>query len=144
MRIFATALVALSLTACATTNNLSSNESRLDPALLGAWASGTTLEACETEQITYLSSDGVVIDMYSKDGAFHSFGKWSRIGDDLIITHNELPLDATGISAPDITLGIVKLTLTNLHVQNKKGAVRERIKCEGLTMRAHSEGSEYK
>ena len=39
---------------------------------LGAWASGTDGDACETAPITYFSSDGVVLVLLSAKGPVHA------------------------------------------------------------------------
>ena len=48
---------------------------------LGAWASGTDGDACETAPITYFSSDGVVLVLLSAKGPVHAIGSWDRNGD---------------------------------------------------------------
>lgn len=121
-------LSALFLSGCASVQS----QLPTNTGLLGAWASGSGAESCAMEQITYFSSEGVVIDMYSKNGPFHAFGSWRREGNKLIITHNELPLDATGQSDPEITLIIVELDETRLTVRNTKGELRDRTKCLGI------------
>lgn len=70
-----------------------------DPSILGAWASSTNVEGCQTESITYFTSDGAVIIMSDREGDIHSFGTW-KLGDGkLEMTHNHLPLIGTGEAA---------------------------------------------
>lgn len=107
--------------------------------LIGAWADGTEAGSCSINQITYFSSDAVVIDLYSTKGLFHSFGKWRIESDQIVITHNEFPLLANGQSGPEIALTIVRLDKNQLDIKNTKGELRKRVKCHGLTLSVDSQ-----
>lgn len=109
---------------------------------VGAWASGNKPEACESAPITYFSSDGVVIVLLSANGPVHSIGSWSHSGNVLSITHNDFPLDPSGQSKPAVELNIVTLDADNFVTRNAKGDVRERIKCNSVTINTgHNDGS---
>lgn len=101
---------------------------------LGAWASGNAPNACTSAPITYFSSDGVVAVLLSANGPVHSIGSWSRSGDVLAMTHNDFPLDPSGLSKPAVELNIVTLNADNFVTRNAKGDVRERIKCNSVTV----------
>lgn len=124
-------IAAAFITACSTLPAPSQSQSE---ALLGAWASGTETDSCDKEQITYFSSDGVVMDLYSKDGPTHSFGKWRLEDNKIIITHNEFPLLASGQSDDEIPLTLVSVDGSRLVVRNVKGEDRERIYCPNLKL----------
>ena len=112
------------------------------PSPLGAWASGGEANACESMPITYFSSDGVVAVLLSANGPVHSIGSWSRSGDALTMTHNDFPLDPSGQSKPAVELNIVTLDADNFVTRNAKGDVRERIKCNSVTINTgHDDGS---
>ena len=102
---------------------------------LGAWASGTDGDACETAPITYFSSDGVVLVLLSAKGPVHAIGSWDRNGDVLAMTHNDFPLDPSGQSKPAVKLSIMTLDADRFVTRNAKGDIRERIKCSEIAIK---------
>ncbi len=105
------------------------------PEPLGAWASGTDGDACETAPITYFSSDGVVLVLLSAKGPVHAIGSWDRNGDVLAMTHNDFPLDPSGQSKPAVELSIMTLDADRFVTRNAKGDIRERIKCNDIAIK---------
>ena len=105
------------------------------PQPLGAWASGTNSDACETAPITYFSSDGVVLVLLSAEGPVHAIGSWDRNGDVLTMTHNDFPLDPSGRSKPAVELNIMTLDADRFVTRNAKGDIRERIKCNNIAIK---------
>jgi len=105
------------------------------PQPLGAWASGTDSDACETAPITYFSSDGVVLVLLTAEGPVHAIGSWDRRGDVLAMTHNDFPLDPSGQSKPAVELDIVTLDADRFVTRNAKGDIRERIKCSDIAIK---------
>jgi len=58
------------------------------------------------------------------------------------MTHNDFPLDSSGQSKPAVELNIVTLDADNFVTRNAKGDVRERIKCNSVTINTgHDDGS---
>lgn len=127
--------VAMSLiSACASTNDFAS-----DAMPIGAWASGENIVACDTAPITYFSSDGVIIVFLSAEGPIHSFGRWKVVNSQLSMTHNDFPLDARGISKQPVLLDIIKLSSRHFDTKNSKGEIRQRVKCDGISLNGGSD-----
>jgi len=110
---------------------------------LGAWASGSVADACETAPITYFSSDGVVAVLLSAKGPVHSIGSWARKGGVLAMTHNDFPLDPSGQSKPAVELNIIKLDANRFVTRNAKGNVRERIKCHSIMIKTDDDDGSH-
>lgn len=113
------------------------------PQPLGAWASGTDKNACETAPITYFSSDGVVLVLLSAEGPVHAIGSWDRKGDVLAMTHNDFPLDPSGESKPAVELNIMTLNADSFVTRNAKGDIRERIKCNDIKINTGHDGEPH-
>lgn len=135
------ALILLSGTflGCSSTSKASVKE--ID--IIGAWASSISSEGCQTESITYFTSDGSVIIMSDKEGDIHSFGTW-KLGDGkLEMTHNHLPLIGTGEAAIPGIYEIVDHSENRLVVVYVAGRYKvegeastpiERVKCSNLQL----------
>jgi len=98
----------------------------------GAWASGNSIDACDTAPITLFMRDGVVAVFLSKDGALHSLGRWTNDREHLSMTHNDFPLAGDGVSNDPVTLKIIELSDTRFITQNAERVVRERIRCPAI------------
>lgn len=104
----------------------------LSTQITGAWASGETLEACDTAPITHFMSDGVVAVFLKRDGALHSSGAWSANESELTMTHNDFPLSGDGRSKTPVMLEIVKLDENQFVTKNAEGRERARIRCSDI------------
>lgn len=135
LNLFSGVLMALGLTGCASLvgqNQTLASESDLSPA--GAWVSSEDKSDCMTQPITYFASDGNVLVFLSKDSDIHSFGQWRVAGDILSMTHNDFPLDATGISNAAVELDILQLDGRTFTTRNGKGEVRFRTRCSNIEL----------
>jgi hypothetical protein len=110
----------------------------------GAWATGVSADACQTESITYFGSDGSVIILSNADGEIHSFGSWALGDGTLEMTHNHFPLKATGTAPPPGVYNIVEQSAERLVVTYAQGRYKndeapavnfERVKCPNLLLR---------
>ncbi|GAB5457355.1 MAG: hypothetical protein Hens3KO_03850 [Henriciella sp.] len=110
----------------------------------GAWANGASVDACQTEAITYFGSDGSVLILSNADGEIHSFGTWELGDGTLEMTHNHFPLKATGEAPPPGIYSIVEQTADRLVVTYAQGRYKneqepalnfERVKCPDLLLR---------
>ena len=110
--------------------------------LAGAWASGEDISACETAPITYFSSDGVVLILLAADGPVHSVGSWTVIGDKMQMTHNDFPLDPSGLSNDPVVLNITRLDALRFDTRNAKGDERLRVRCPEILIQPenHADG----
>lgn len=100
--------------------------------VIGAWASGDTVEAGDTAPITHFMSDGVVAVFLTKDGALHALGSWSVEDAQLTMTHNDFPLNGDGVSKTPVALDILTLDETRFVTRNAEGRERARIRCEDI------------
>ena len=121
------AVMLLPMTAFAETNNPSE-------LVTGAWASGNTLDACDTAPITHFMSDGVVAAFLSKDSDLHSLGVWNVEDDTLSMTHNDFPLKGDGRSNDPVKLRILDLNETQFVTENSKGHKRSRVRCDHIEL----------
>lgn len=130
------AILVLMLSSCKT---MSGEHNELST-IIGAWASGEGIDVCKTAPITYFSSDSVVIVLLTANGPIHSFGKWDHIGQTVVMTHNDFPLDSGGISNAPVELEIVELSKSRFVTRNAKGDIRVRKRCESIKLKnSHDE-----
>ena len=121
----------LSAAAVASASAVASAET-VSTQVTGSWASGETLEACDTAPITHFMSDGVVAVFLNRDGDLHSIGAWSASESELTMTHNDFPLSGDGRSKTPVVLEIVKLDETQFVTKNAEGRERARIRCSDI------------
>lgn len=74
--------------------------------------------------------------LLTPDGPVHSFGSWAQSGETLTMTHNDFPLDASGVSKEAVTLEILELGANRFTTQNAKGDVRERVRCSAIEIKS--------
>ncbi len=100
--------------------------------ITGAWASGETLEACNTAAITHFMSDGVVAVFLKRDGDLHSIGAWSATDSELTMTHNDFPWRGDGLSKSPVVPEIVALDETQFVTKSAEGRARARVRCSNI------------
>ncbi|MGB3456548.1 MAG: hypothetical protein WBG08_05545 [Litorimonas sp.] len=135
LNLFPGVLMALGLTGCASSvgqTQTLTGESVPSPA--GAWVSSEDESDCMTQPITYFASDGTVLVFLSENGDIHSFGQWRVAGDTLSMTHNDFPLDATGMSNAAVELDILQLDGRTFTTRNGEGEVRFRTRCSNIEL----------
>ena len=119
----------IGLSACASSST-GTDESTDGP--LGAWVSSEEAMDCATKPMTYFSSDGTVLIFLSREGPLHSFGQWEMSGSTLMMTHNDFPTPASGLSGSPVSLEVLTLSSTEFVTRNVKGDTRTRTRCTAL------------
>ncbi|HAY05056.1 MAG TPA: hypothetical protein PKV67_01895 [Hyphomonas sp.] len=99
---------------------------------VGVWVGGDDIANCARGPLTLFMSDGVVAIFTSESGDLHSLGVWAMDGSTLTMTHNDLPLTASGESKPAISLEVVKLSDTVFTTRNSEGQERARVRCSDI------------
>ena len=125
----ATGIAVIGLSACASSSF--GNEEPTDGPF-GAWVSSEEAMDCATKPITYFSSDGTVLVFLSREGPLHAFGQWEISGSTLMMTHNDFPTPASGLSGSPVSLEVLTLSSTQFVTRNAKGDIRARTRCTEL------------